>query len=286
MLKADILTMNVETVKWRFLDTGKGSAFFNMALDDAIVDAVGRGFSPPVFRVYEWSPGAITIGYSQKIGDIIDINRCKIDGVDITRRLTGGRAVFHKDELAYSVIGTADDPHFGGNIMDTYRSINTVLADGLNSLGIEAKIIRARMEKGIPNTNRRLFPCFLITSRFEITLDGKKLVGSAQRRLRGLFLQQGSIIIGPGHERITEYMKDRELASEYQKRLSEGSIDLKSKLDGRFSISRLKTALFNSFKKTVGMNFYFEDPGPEELLHTKRLIEEQYSSKGWIFGDE
>ena len=278
--------MNTETVKWRFLDTGKGNAFFNMALDDAIVDAVGKGFSPPVFRVYEWSPGAVTFGYSQKIGDIIDINRCKIDDVDITRRLTGGRAVFHKDELAYSVIGTADDPHFGGNIMDTYRSINTVLADGLNSLGIEAKIIRARMEKGIPNTNRRLFPCFLITSRFEITLDGKKLVGSAQRRFRGLFLQQGSIIIGPGHERITEYMKDRELAAEYQKQLSEGSIDLKSKLNGRFSMSRLKTALFNSFKKTVGMNCHFGDPGPEELLHTKRLIEERYGSKGWVFGDE
>lgn len=273
-------------VKWRFLDTGKGSAFFNMALDEAILNAVGKDASPPTFRLYEWNPSAVTFGYFQDIKRLINIERCKVDGVDITRRLTGGRAVFHKNEITYSVVSSTGDPCFGGNNIDTYQSINKVLVESFNLLGINARINRGGIGKGIPSANRRLLPCFLTTSKFEITLDGKKLVGSAQRRLNGLFLQQGSILIEPGYERITEYLKGNISVAEYKKRLSEGTVDLKSKLNGTFSVSSLKASLFDTFKKMVGLKCEFEDATHEELKHTERLIEERYKSKGWIFGDE
>ena len=275
----------METTKWRFLDTGKGNAFFNMALDEAILKAVGKDASPPTFRLYGWNPDAVTFGYSQDIERLINIESCKIDDVDITRRLTGGHAVFHKNEVAYSMVGSIDDPCFGGNIMDTYQSINKVLVESFNLLGINAKINCGGTEKGIPNSIRRLLPCFLITSRFEITLDGKKLVGSAQRRFNGLFLQQGSILIGPGHERIINYIKDNEMASEFKERLSDWSIDFKSKFNDNFSIVSLKKSILSVFKKTVDTGYEFEYPTQEELKHTNRLIEERYKSKGWIFGD-
>ena len=278
--------MGMERIKWRFLDTGKENAFFNMALDEAIVCAVGRGISPPAFRLYEWSPDAVTFGYSQNVADIINIEHCKSDGVDITRRLTGGHAVFHKNESAYSVVGVIDDPHFGGSIMDTYRSINKVLAEGFNVLGIDAKISHGRLGKCITGTNLKIAPCFVTASKFEITLDGKKLVGSAQRRFKRLFLQQGSILIGLGSEKITEYMIDNNLAAEYRKLLAERSIDLKSKLNGNFNINSLKISLFDSFKKTAGLNCKYEVPAQEELKLTERLIEERYSSKGWVIGYE
>ena len=272
-------------VKWRFLETGKGNAFFNMALDEAILDAVGKDASPPTFRLYEWSPDAVTFGYYQNIDRLINIECCRADGVDITRRLTGGRTVFHKNEIAYSVIGSIDDPCFGGNIIDTYQSINKVLVESFNLLGIDAKINRGGVEKGIPNLNRRLLPCFLTTYKFEIILDSKKLVGSAQRRFNGLFLQQGSILIGPGHERIINYMKDNELASEFKKRLSERSIDLKSKFNDKFNIISLKKSILNVFEKTTDAGYEFEYPTQKELKYTDRLIDERYKSKGWILGD-
>lgn len=275
----------METVKWRFLDTGKGSAFFNMALDDAVVEAVSRNSSPPTFRLYEWEPNAITFGYNQNIDGSIDTERCKKDKVDITRRITGGRAVFHKNEIAYSVIGFIDDPYLGGNLMETYLSISRVLVEGFSKLGINTEINRARLEKGIPDANQRLLPCFLITSRFEITLDGKKLVGSAQRRFSKIFLQQGSIITGQGQEKIVDYMKNNEITSEYKKRLDDLSVDLKSKLNGHFSKKALKTSLFNTFKKTVDNRCVYENPKEEELNRAERLIEERYSSKGWIYRD-
>jgi len=272
-------------VKWRFLDTGKENAFFNMALDEAILDAVGKDASPPTFRLYEWNPDAVTFGYSQNIDRLINIECCRADGVDITRRLTGGRTVFHKNEIAYSVIGSIDDPCFGGNIIDTYQSINKVLVESFNLLGIDAKIDRGGTEKGVPNSNRRLLPCFLITSKFEITLDGKKIVGSAQRRFNGLFLQQGSILIGPGQERIINYMKDNELASEFKKRLSDWPIHLKSKFNNNLNIISLKRSILNVFKKTTDAGYEFEYPTQKELKHADRLIEERYKSKGWIFGN-
>ena len=278
--------MRTKRIKWRFLDTGKENAFFNMALDEAIMRAVGKGVASPAFRLYEWSSNAVTFGYSQHIADIIDIEHCKSDGVDITRRLTGGRAVFHQKEIAYSVVGIIDDPHFGGNIMDTYRSINKVLIEGFNSLGIDAKMSYGRVGKCVTETNLKIAPCFLTASKHKITLDGKKLVGSAQRRFKRIFLQQGSILIGPGGEKITEYMKDYNLAAEYRKLLAERSIDLKSKLNGNFSINSLKTSLFDSFKKTAGLNCEYEVPAQEELKLTERLIEERYNSKGWVIGYE
>ena len=95
-----------------------------MALDEAILHAVSMGVSPPTFRLFEWEPSAVTLGFSQKGGAGIDCERCEADGITVTRRLTGGRAVFHAGETAYSVIGPLDDPAFGGSIMDTYREIS------------------------------------------------------------------------------------------------------------------------------------------------------------------
>ena len=274
------------SVKWRFLYTGKGSAFFNMALDEVILNSLKDGDSPPTFRLYEWEPHAITFGYNQSISDIIDIERCKKDGVDITKRLTGGRAVFHENEVAYSVTGMIDDESFGGSIMDTYKSISKMLVEGLSSFGIAAEINRGNLEKSLQYKDKQLLPCFLTTSKYEITLGGKKLVGSAQRRFRKLFIQQGSIIIGHGHEEITKYMKNTEIASLFHKQLNKSTINLKNELNGNFSLGNLRTCLYNAFKKIENVTCMCEKPTPEELEQTDHLMKERYSSKGWIFGDE
>ena len=196
---------------WRFLDTGKRGAIFNMALDEAVLFSVMTGVSPPTIRLFEWDRRAITLGHTQRIDVLLDRNRCSVDGIEIASRPTGGRAVFHENDLSYSVTATTNDLCFGGTILETYKSISAVLCDGLKQFGAPVDISTGSLARERGSAS----PCFVSTSRFELTADGKKLVGSAQRRIGNCFLQQGSILTGPGYEKIIDYMVDRIKAERY-----------------------------------------------------------------------
>ena len=93
--------MDSYDTKWRFLDSGKGSALFNMTLDEAILYSVNGGFSLPTFRLYEWIKPSITVGFAQNTDTILDTIRCSKDGIEIAQRPTGGRAVYHSNLYAF-----------------------------------------------------------------------------------------------------------------------------------------------------------------------------------------
>jgi len=270
----------MQAKKWRFLDTGKGSAFFNMALDEVMLGAIGRGESPPAFRVYEWDPAAVTVGYSQSIGDAVDLARCTADRIDVAKRPTGGREVYHDDEIAYSVIASQDDQYFGGTLAETYRSVSRVLCDALNRIGVDAEIARGTGERGRPA--RRNAPCFGSTSRFEIVVGGKKLVGSAQRRIGELFLQQGSILTGPGQERIALYLKDGGDARLIRERLQRKSVHLRLVLGDSFSRGSLVDALRESLEKAVGGSIVSGPPSREETEAAVTLAAVRSGVKGQV----
>lgn len=183
---------------WRLLNTGLGEGAFNMALDQALVQSVGSGASLPLIRFFGWSPPAVSLGYNQKTKDL-DIEACRRAGFDIVRRPTGGRAVIHQDEFTYSVIAREDDPVIGGSIMETYARIAQGLLAGLKILGVDAEMVRSSAPD-IPASASAL--CFAAAGRYEITARGKKLIGSAQRRMNGVILQQGSLLMtcGQKHE--------------------------------------------------------------------------------------
>jgi lipoate-protein ligase A len=256
-----------------------------MALDEAIVDAVSNGVSPSTMRFYEWDPHAITLGYSQKIGVGINTRLCAIDGVDITRRLTGGRAVFHEHELAYSVIGTIDDPFFGGRIIETYKSINRVILDGFHTMGIDAEMNMNTVQKKLSTADHHMLPCFLTASRFEITVRTRKIVGSAQRRFGRVFLQQGSILTGPGQEKLIDYMAATEQTAWYRKEFVHETADVWQTLSC-ITAQNFKMSLYSAFCKALNCDSKWTVPSQEELDNAERLIIQRYNSKGWIFGDE
>ncbi len=274
--------------KWRFLDSGAESAVFHMALDEAVLDAVSSGESSPTFRLFEWKPAAVTLGFSQKAGAGIDYDRCVADGITVTRRLTGGRAVLHDRELAYSVVGRVDDPVFGGSIMDTYREISRVILNALSALGADAEWSRGVQEEtSTPGGATGPAPCFLSASRYEITIGGKKLVGSAQRRIGKVFLQQGSILTGPGHERIVDYLVFRENAERLSGALMKKSVDLSTAMLHPIHNDDLKRALYDAL---TGMcrrgNVFLGEPSPKEMDRAHRFMNERYGSKGWVMGYE
>ncbi len=188
--------MNTERQHWRLLNTGLSDGAYNMALDQALVQSVGSGLSLPVIRFFGWAPPAVSLGYNQKVADL-DVAACRRAGFDIVRRPTGGRAVIHQDEFTYSVIAREDDPVIGGPVLETYRRIAQGLLAGLRILGVNAEIVRASAP-GIPATASAL--CFAASGRYEIICEGKKLVGSAQRRINGVILQQGSLLLSCGQK--------------------------------------------------------------------------------------
>lgn len=274
-------------MKWRFLDSGTGSAFFHMALDEAIVRAVSRKASPPTFRIFEWEPAAVTFGFSQKAASVLDLDRCDRDGVMVTRRLTGGRAVLHDREIAYSIACHVNDPHFGGTVMDVYRKVSQIIIGALSKIGVEAEWSRGDRSSSVANGGIGQAPCFLSASRYEITIGGRKLVGSAQRRFGNVFLQQGSILIGPGHERIVDYLADRKAVKRISPALEKKSVDLESVMRHSVDTRLLKYALYETLQENLeGADMVRDEPALEELEYAHRSITERYGSKGWVLRHE
>ena len=185
---------------WRFLDTGASSGDFNMQADAVLLEAVAAGRSPSVLRLYRWDPPAITLGHNQDPGRELDLPQVRSAGIDVVPRLTGGRAVLHWEELTYSVICREGCGRLGASPGEAYREIGRALVAGLRAFGAPVDLHRREAGQGgrsAPEAPKP--PCFASTSKWEVTFRGRKLVGSAQRRIRGAILQHGSILTGPRH---------------------------------------------------------------------------------------
>ncbi|HEX6373626.1 MAG TPA: lipoate--protein ligase family protein [Longimicrobium sp.] len=171
--------------RWRLVDTPPAPGAWNMAVDEALADGVRDG-GPPVLRVYRWSPPCLSLGRNQP-SDGYDREAIRTRGIDVVRRPTGGRAVLHHRELTYSVAAREDAL---GTLRQAYAAINRALVAGLRRLGVDARLHPAGPERApVPS----LAPCFEQPVEGEVTAAGRKLVGSAQRRERGVMLQHGSL---------------------------------------------------------------------------------------------
>ncbi len=188
--------------KLRIIHDGAHPGAVNMQRDSALLDAHRPG-DDPVLRVYRWQPAAVTYGYNQNPDDF-DPQAVADAGFGLVRRPTGGRAILHADELTYCVVGTSPGPLFGDSLHACYMKINQALLAFLRDLGYEAEI-----SGGESREEMRGALCFKSAGQHEIRVGGRKLVGSAQRRKDGTFLQHGSILAGPTHLRLTEFVRPR-----------------------------------------------------------------------------
>ena len=170
-----------------------------MAIDEAILHALAGGQGLATLRFYQWQPPCLSLGFGQ--------NYCKVDeaacqrlGYTIVRRPTGGRAILHADELTYSFITSSADPRVTDNIIQSYRNLSQGLLHGLRKLGAVA----VQAKGGMPKNPHQRTACFDTPSHYEITVNGKKLVGSAQLRRRGMVLQHGTLPLHGDISRIFE----------------------------------------------------------------------------------
>lgn len=213
------------------VDTGLQTGERNMEIDCMLMQAFidGRfhhryGSGCCLWRFYGWQPFAVTLGYNQDI-TAIDTLRCARDGIDIVRRPTGGRAVFHAEEFTYSFIAETGEPN-----AVIYRWVHEVIMHALEYLGIYAEFCRSTLDesrgKGAPVT------CFTASARYELQVAGRKLVGSAQRRTRQVLLQHGSLPLTQKHRELSRFVAagDKETAASTRREMERKTVSLEEVL--------------------------------------------------------
>jgi lipoate-protein ligase A len=160
---------------------------WNMAVDEhlfRLAGSSGRTF----LRFYRWTRPTASLGYSQEAARVVDVEFCRTHGIDIVRRMTGGKLVLHDREVTYS-LASADTAVFTETVRDSYRLISRALLRGLERMGLEARLA----EFSPPGYVKGTMPCFAFAARDEIEIGGRKIIGSAQKRTGPMFLQHGSI---------------------------------------------------------------------------------------------
>lgn len=179
----------------------------NMRRDAGILEAVAAG-AEPVLRLFTFDPPGITLGRAQDPARELDLERCRSAGIPWAVRPTGGRAIYHDQEWTYSLAAGLADPSWGGGLEAAYGKASRLLVASLMRLGVPATLVPGapRGDLAPRAAAGAAAPCFASTARHEIVLDGRKLVGSAQRRTARALLQQGSLLLGPGHLRLADFL--------------------------------------------------------------------------------
>lgn len=246
------------------------SGAHNMAVDEAIFEAVRTGAQPATLRLYAWSPPCLSIGYGQRVRDV-DQTALAARGWEVVRRMTGGRAVLHADELTYSLALPAGHFLAEGGIIESYRRISAALLVGLRTLGIQAEA-----ESGVQGDSASPV-CFDAASQYEIAVGGRKLIGSAQRRRDGAVCQHGSLPLWGELGRIREVIVVEEDGAPIQR-----GITLLEAAGGRaVTWEAAAQALIAGFQSAYALELRYEVLSEAEARESLRLRAEKYGHPSW-----
>jgi len=160
-----------------------------MDFDRELFESFVPGEILPAFRLYRWSPPAVSLGRFQRAEEVLWLDRCVADGVGVARRITGGGAILHADELTYSLV--CPDEGLSG-VEESYRRLCGFLLQAYRELGLDPVFARAEPPPG-QILGRKTAICFAGTETCDLRVGGKKIGGNAQRRRRGVVFQHGSI---------------------------------------------------------------------------------------------
>lgn len=265
--------------RWRFLNSGPGTAVYNMAVDEAVADAVRSGSVLPTIRVYSWQPHAVSLGYAQKLHDEIDLEKCAMYGIDVVRRQTGGRTVLHGCELTYSMIAPEDHPATGSSAYETYRRVSEALQMALEVAGVPAELAEA--PENTPEGSGGA--CFSYAARFELVVTGMKIAGSAQRRARGVVLQHGSILLGPDHKRLPLLLPNHRYAAraELAAMLDQRTVDVSEILGRAVTPEEMAPLVKRGFESALKISFNDQPLTASEETAVSSLSIGKYGHHEW-----
>lgn len=252
---------------WRLIDSGASDAATNMATDEALLGAYRPGASLPVLRLYGWRPAAFSIGLSQNPHHLL-----KTDS--FVRRPTGGGLLFHDNELTYSFVACASDIGVSLGVKESFAHITGFILELYRALGLKAHFAK--------NTRRLMTRSPLIAAlclsrqeAYDIVVQGKKIGGHAQKRVRHLILQHGTIPLSLHPEHFTKDLRDT------ARHDLSGAASLLEVMRRRVFLRDLKNICGKAFCRHFGVTLHITDLTPQEARLMRQLRHEKYATPAW-----
>lgn len=191
-----------DSATWRLIDTGPLTGAENMAIDEALLSCFDPAKASPILRLYGWNPPAFSCGRFQKPEEIVDLEKCAADGIQAVRRITGGGVIYHAGELTYSLVCPVGFIPGSRGVKEAFFHLTSFLLAFYRDLGLEA-CHAAEHYHGARRLGKRTSLCFAGIESCDILIEGKKIGGNAQRRLKNIIFQHGSIplqqMVGDGN---------------------------------------------------------------------------------------
>ncbi len=256
--------------RWRVIDTGYLDCYSNMAIDEALLEVYEPSIELPVLRLYGWKPQAFSIGYFQNPKDELNLDRCRSEGINFARRITGGGVIFHKNELTYSIVCSKGDLGFSTFSKEAYRTLCSFIIKAYQNLGLKA-------EYSLQETTRHSnsWFCFSEREKYDILVNGKKIGGNAQRRKKEIIFQHGSIPLSSDLNQAISLLRN-ELNIDKTKIISLGQA-----LGRDISYNRVKSLLIESFQQVFSVDIVEKGLSQRETSHYNILLNEKYATKEW-----
>ncbi len=260
---------------WRLIRSGFADGFENMAIDEALMLSCAEGASPPTLRLYGWRPPGVSLGYFQPVDGQIDQEECARRGYTVVRRPTGGRAILHDDEVTYSVSVRQADLPGGAKLLSSYREISRGIEAALRRVGVAASPAAGETKSGsqVPPA-----ACFARAARSDMTVDGRKIVGSAQARRHGAILQHGSI---PLRVHVADVAAVMAPDSRAKAALGEAAVSVSDAAGRQVSFEELCEALIAGFEQGLGVTLVPGNLTDEERTVAARLCATKYGTDAW-----
>ncbi|WP_285853307.1 lipoate--protein ligase family protein [Sporosarcina luteola] len=271
---------------WHFINSGKCSPSYNMALDEALLEWHSRGEIGPVLRFYEWEPATLSIGYFQSVVKEINMDAVEKHGLGFVRRPTGGRGVLHEHELTYSVIVTEDYPGMPESVTEAYRVISGGLLEGFRNLGLHAEFSLPASKEQSDNLKKpKSAVCFDAPSWYELVVEGKKVAGSAQTRQKGVILQHGAILLGLDENKLVSLFKfpSEESRKRMLESLPEKAVAIDRLTDRDISVEECVRAFGKGFETALDIVLQPMELTEEQLLYIEEVEKRKYANKDWNF---
>lgn len=266
---------------WRVLDFQLYNAYENMAIDEAIFRETVNKKKSPTIRFYGWRPAAVSIGYFQDIKEEVNIEKCHADGIDIVRRLSGGKAVSHSEEVTYSVIASSEEVLFPPDILETYKIISNCIACGLAYLGIKA--VLAENGRSLADSDFKSC-CFSVPSKNELLVSGRKICGSAQFRTNNGFLQHGSLLMNFDPVKTASFLLPVRTTAQLQK-LKTSVAAINEEIDWPANEKEICTSLKKGFTEVLGVKLVEEKLTSVEEKLAQELMN-KYKDIKWNKGQK
>lgn len=261
---------------WRVINYRIADPAWNMAVDEAILISYLEGKSPPTLRFYGWSPATVSLGYFQNVELEINIERLNLKGYGLVRRNTGGRAVLHDRELTYSMVAGAKEG-LPDNLIESYLYISKAFANALQGLGVKAELNQGASKQATSGA------CFVSPSWYEITVNGRKLIGSAQLRQKGSFLQHGSILLSFSAEDLAAVFNIASESSEAFIQMLQRKIISLEDLGIQLGPSELALKIIESFGLLYGIFFRPGELSKFEMKLAHSLALNKYATEEWNY---